>query len=259
MKATIISIACVIAVSFSANASVTDQKADSAYSADDFSRAAELYRQVIETEGTSPQLLYNLGNCYYRLGQPGKAILNYERALRMDPTYSDARTNLDFVNSRIVDRPGERGSFMSNTFDRAATARSANGWAWIAFTLFALAAAGVALYMFADAVILRKAGFFGGIAMLILFAGAIVLALRSRSIATDKNVAIITVPSVILSTSPRDPKDRNEEALLLHEGSRLVILDSISAQNDSTGMKWLDVQVDNAHRAWIKSTAVERI
>ena len=129
----IISALLAIFVGFAAKAGTLDQLADSAYAADNFAEAAELYRQIISTEGTSPELLYNLGNCYYRLGQPGKAIVSYERALRIDPTFADARTNLAFVNSRIVDRPGERGSFMSNTFDRAATAQSANSWAWIAF------------------------------------------------------------------------------------------------------------------------------
>lgn len=255
----IISALLAIFVGFAAKAGTLYQLADSAYAADNFAEAAELYRQIISTEGTSPELLYNLGNCYYRLGQPGKAIVSYERALRIDPTFADARTNLAFVNSRIVDRPGERGSFMSNTFDRAATAQSANSWAWIAFALFVVTAAGIALYLFAENVTMRKIGFFGAGALFILFAVSIVLAFRGRAIATNHDVAIITTPSVILSTSPREPKDRNEEAMLLHEGSKMIILDSISAQNDTTGMKWLDVQVDNAHRAWIKSTAVERI
>ena len=56
-----------------------------------------------------------------------------------------------------------------------------------------------------------------------------------------------------------EPKNRQEEAMLLHEGTKLEILDSISVQNDSTGLKWLDVQIDNNHRAWIKSSDIERI
>lgn len=255
----IISVLTAILTATGISAATLDQKADSAYAEDNFAEAAELYREIISTEGSSPELLYNLGNCYYRLGEPGKAIVSYERALRIDPTFADARTNLEFVNSRIVDRPGERGSFMSNTFDRAATSQSANSWAWIAFGLFVLTAGGIALYLFAENVALRKTGFFGAGGLFILFAATLVLAFRGRSISTDRDVAVITVPSVILSTSPREPKDRNEEAMLLHEGSKMRILDSISAQNDSTGLKWFDVQVDNAHRAWIKSTAVERI
>ena len=65
--------------------------------------------------------------------------------------------------------------------------------------------------------------------------------------------------SDILSTSPREPKDRSEEAMLLHEGTRVRILDSVAAPGDTTGLKWYDVSIDNHHRAWIKSTDVEII
>lgn len=236
-----------------------DQQADSAYAADDFARAAAMYQEVMKRNGSSPALYYNLGNCYYRLGKPGLAIVNYERALRLDPADASAKANLEFVNSRIFDRQGERGSFMSNAFDYAATITSSNALAWYAFALFTLCLCAAALYIFAQNIRLRKLGFFGGIVLLIGCVATAILAVRGAHIATNRDFAIITSPSALLSTSPREPKDRREEAMLLHEGTKVEILDSISVQNDSTGLKWLDVQVDNNHRAWIKSSDVERI
>lgn len=251
--------AIMLAAAIICQASTIDQQADSAYAEDDYAQAAALYTEMINQEGTSAQLLYNLGNCYYRLGKPGLAIINYERALRIDPTFANARANLDFVNSQIVDRQGERGSFLSNSYDKAALAMTANGWAWIAFILFLAAAAGCACYLFGENVLLRKTGFFGGIVLMLAFIAALVISFRARAIADDKDTAIITAVSTILSTSPREPKDRNEEAMMLHEGTKVTILDSISSKSDSTQIKWYDVQIDNAHRAWIKSTVVERI
>lgn len=252
-------IACAGSLSAAAAATDIDQRADSAYTADDFALAASLYQQAMAENGTSAALFYNLGNCYYRLGKPGKAIVAYERALRLDPADKSAKTNLEFVNSRIFDRQGDRGSFMSNSFDKAATVASSNTLAWISFGLFMLCLGGAALYIFSSGVALRKCGFFGAIVMLLCSICAGVLAVRGAKIASDPDFAIITSQSALLSTSPREPKDRREEAMLLHEGTKLEILDSISAQNDSTGLKWLDVQVDNHHRAWIKSTDIERI
>ncbi|MCI9606839.1 MAG: tetratricopeptide repeat protein [Muribaculaceae bacterium] len=236
-----------------------ESRADSAYTADDFTLAAELYSRIIAESGTSSALYYNLGNCYYRLGKTGKAIVAYERALRLDPTNASAKTNLEFVNSRIFDRQGERGSFMSNSFDKAATITGSNTMAWIAFGFFVLCLGGIALYIFSSAIGARKVGFFGAIVMFLLTVCAGILAARGASIATNPDTAIIVSPSALLSTSPREPKDRREEAMLLHEGTKLEILDSISAQNDTTGLKWLDIKVDNHHRAWIKSSDIERI
>lgn len=235
------------------------EMADSAYAADNFQEAADIYLEIIRDEGNSPILQYNLGNCYYRLGELGKSILAYERALRLDPRFEDARTNLAFVNTKIVDRPGERGTFISNAFDKVANNATSNVWAWISLGLFFLLIVGFGLYYFSPSITLKKTGFFSGIVLVFLTLGALILSFRARQISTYPNFAVITSPSVILSTSPRDPKDRNEEAILLHEGTKVEILDSISTHTDSIGTKWYDVEIDNSHRAWIKSSEVERI
>lgn len=235
------------------------QQADSAYTADNFKEAADTYLHVIATEGNSATLQYNLGNCYYRLGEMGKAILAYERALRFDPTFDDARNNLEFVNTKIADRPGERGTFIGNALDSVANSARSNSWAWIAFACFTLTLLGVLAYVFSSVVIVRKVGFFGGLLTFIGCVCFIYLAFRSAAIATADDVAIVTSPSTILSTSPRVPKDRTQEAMLLHEGTRVEILDSVRSTTDSINSLWYDVQVDNAHRAWINAAAVEKI
>lgn len=236
-----------------------DLRADSAYMADQFAEAAALYEEAAREEGVSSDLYYNLGNCYYRMGKTGEAIVAYERALRLNPSNSDARTNLDFLNSRIVDRPGDRGSFISNTADDIALSLPSNSWAWIAAGIFFLVVCCAGAYVFAGSVVARKAGFFSGIILLILCIFAAVMSFRGARISTDMNQAIITVPSTILSTSPRAPKDRNEEAMLLHEGTKVKILDSVTSTVDTTKVKWYDVEVDNTHRAWVDDTAVTRI
>lgn len=240
------------------NLSLSEQ-ADSAYNADNYREAADLYLHIMQTEGVSATLYYNLGNCYYRSGEMGKAILAYERSLRLDPTYEDARNNLEFVNARIPDRPGERGTFIGNAMDSAANMAHSNMWAWLAFGAFVLTLAGVLAYIFSNVVIVRKIGFFGGFVTLIATGIFIFFAYRSAAIAVADDAAIITSPSTILSTSPRVPKDRNQEAMLLHEGTKVTILDSVRSTTDSINSLWYDVEVDNNHRAWINAAAVEKI
>lgn len=234
-------------------------QADSAYNADDFRQAADMYLNVIQQEGPSAKLYYNLGNTYYRLGEMGNAIIAYERALRLDPADKDARNNLDFVNARITDRPGERGTFLGNALDAISAYAHSNTWAWIAFACFALTLAGVLAYLFSDVVTVRKVGFFGCIITVIGCCVSLFFSFRAASIASADNVAIVTVPSTILSTTPRVPQDRTQEAMLLHEGTKVTILDSVRSTTDSIHSLWYDVEVDNAHRAWINAAAVQKI
>ena len=235
------------------------EQADSAYTADDFATAAQLYTTIAETDGTSAPLLYNLGNCYYRMGRNGMAVLMYERALRLDPSMTEARENLAFVNSRLTDRPGERGTFLGNILDSTAGRFSSDFWAWTAMVFFLITIAGIIVYIFSSSIPLRKTGFFGGIASVIICGIAVFFSFRCAASATDTEQAVILAPSTILSTAPRVPADRSLEAMLLHEGTRLEILDSVRNPTDTVAPLWLDVQVDNTHRAWINARDVERI
>lgn len=256
MKKIYISI-ILIAFSFIVSlANNTIEQADSAYTHDDFAKAVDLYKQVINEEGTSSTLYYNLGNAYYRSGKLGKAIVCYERAIILDPRNEDALTNLRFVNTKITDKPGDNGTFISNTLNAVIGYYHSNTWANIALVTFILLLCSAALYVFSSKISLKKLGFFGGLFLLFVTVLSLVSAYLSARNANNHNKAIIIEPSTILSTSPRTPKDRSEEALLLHEGTKVEILDSVT---DGNAIKWYDVKVDNNNRAWIKSSSIEII
>ena len=243
-------------IALNAGASNLLQQADSAYIEDRYANAIELYEQVIAEEGTSTDIYYNLGNAYYRAGMLGKAIINYERALILDPTNDDAKTNLEFVNSKITDIPGDKGTFISNFFGKIINSQHSNTWAIYAMAAFILLLISIALYVFSPKIALKKTGFFGGIAFLLVSIILIVFSSTAHATASNRNKAVITSPSTILSTSPREPKDRSEEAMLLHEGTKVEILDSVTDLNQT---KWYDVKVDNNHRAWLNSKDAEKI
>lgn len=235
------------------------KRADQAYQNEDYQLAAELYQQVLKNEGQSADIYYNLGNAQYRLGHTAQAILNYERALRLDPTDSDAKTNLEFVNQRIVDKKGETGSFIYNTFVSFVSILSSNSWAWLAIVFLCLTITGIAAYMFADLVWLRKVGFFGGIGCIFLMIVSVIFSFKAKSLAEDTNDAIITAETSVLSTVPRPPINQDEEAMILHEGTKVRIRRSINLGNDSIGQTWHEVEIDNKHRAWINDDDIEKI
>ncbi|MCM1504545.1 MAG: tetratricopeptide repeat protein [Muribaculum sp.] len=236
----------------SASASDIVAKADSAYMNDEFIQATDLYLQAADSVGTSSDLLYNIGNSYYRQNKLGMAILYYERAIRLNPLNKDARTNLAFVNSKITDEPGDRGMFISNTVNGFAQKVPANYWSTIALVSFILLLGAIAMYIFSSSIPVRKTGFFGGFVLLAICILANIFADIATRYSTSHNEAIVIEPSTLLSTSPRVPKDRAEEAMLLHEGTKVEILDSVTTRIDSVTTRWYDVKVDNDHRAWIQ-------
>jgi tetratricopeptide (TPR) repeat protein len=75
-------------------------RANEAMGKGEYTTATELYEKLIQKSGYSADVLFNLAVSYEHSGQPGKAILNYERALRLSPTDSDIKGNLHLLRKK---------------------------------------------------------------------------------------------------------------------------------------------------------------
>ena len=72
-------------------------KANKLYEDGDFEAARALYEQIVRSGDFSADLFYNLGNTNFRLGDVGKAALNFRRAIELQPNHAEAKANLEFV------------------------------------------------------------------------------------------------------------------------------------------------------------------
>ncbi|MBF0224072.1 MAG: tetratricopeptide repeat protein [Desulfobacterales bacterium] len=72
-------------------------KANNFYSDGEFEEALSIYTEISEKHGYSASLLYNMANAYYQMGQIGFAVLNFERALLLEPNNPDIKANLHLV------------------------------------------------------------------------------------------------------------------------------------------------------------------
>jgi hypothetical protein len=61
----------------------------------------------------SAAALYDLGNSYAREGNPGMAVLSYERARLLSPDDADIRANLHRVRA-LAGLPADRGTWLEN-------------------------------------------------------------------------------------------------------------------------------------------------
>ena len=235
------------------------ERANAEYDKDRYADALQLYLQVAKEEGISSDLYYNIGNTYYRMGDLGHAILYYERALILDPQNDDARTNLEFVNTKIQTRIVENKSFVAQEIDNLIYSQTSNTWAVISVVSFIIVIGGVLMYIFTTTIILRKIGFFGGGIMLLISIISIAFSFVVKSKVEAGNQVILIKPSVTLSTVPRVPKDKNEEAFILTAGNKVTVVDSVENHVGEEHEMWYDVKADATHRAWLKRSDVEKI
>src|SRR6266478_8107276 len=99
VSACFIAILCsaVSAASSFAQAEGDFTKANQEYAQGHFKEAISGYEALVRAGQWSANLFYDLGNAYFRVGDFGRAILNYERALALDRHHPEADANLRIV------------------------------------------------------------------------------------------------------------------------------------------------------------------
>ena len=87
--------------SFAADNNMYWKKATSFYLQKQYDSAANYFELIAASKPQNAELYYNLGNVYYRMNRIAPAVLNYERALRINPSYTEAQDNLAITHARI--------------------------------------------------------------------------------------------------------------------------------------------------------------
>ena len=136
--------------------------ANTAYINSDYHRAIDAYRQLILRGYASDKLYYNLANAYFKVGRYGKAILYYNRALRLAPGDADIRYNLDVANTFTKDKIAVVPEFFLKGWVRSVRmSLGCTAWSVVSLAALALLFALVLLYLLAGRLAWRKAGFYG--------------------------------------------------------------------------------------------------
>lgn len=127
--------------SVSALGTTTDEfnRANQYYADKAFDSALAVYQSIERTGLESAELYFNIGNCHFKSGDLGRAVLYYLRAKRLSPSDDDINANLAFTRgfTRIQMEGVELNpvySLVESVLDPMALTTTA----WIASGLFVL-------------------------------------------------------------------------------------------------------------------------
>lgn len=221
--------------------------ANTQYADGNYTEAAMQYELIIAQQ-PSAEAYYNLGNAYFKQGELAQAILAYERALRIEPSYKDAKHNLLFAQSRIVDNIEDTQSFfLSNWLKAVRNALGLQTWIILSIVLFIYMLIGLFLFAFSQIVWLRKTAFYTSMVALIISIAACINAGSLHQRDTQRSEAIITQGIVNAKSSP----DRSGTDLFtIHEGTKVEITEIIG--------EWCCIHVGN-YIGWMPIAYLERI
>ena len=196
---------------------------------------------------SSPELYCNIGDVRFRQSRLADAILYYSRALKLDPSCSDARHNLEFARSLTQDKIDSVPEFFLRTWMRKLCwTLPSDSWAWISLVLFGGVLALVLIFLLARGSAARKWGFFGGIVALILLIFTILFAAWQRRDYLRADDAVVMRPVVSVKSAPSALD--NKDLLILHEGTCVQILDSVG--------DWYDVRLEDGREGWLKKDEI---
>ena len=221
-----------------------------AYTAGNYQQALQDWEGVRETGLASRELYYNLGNAYFKTGEIAPAILWYERALRLDPSDTDVRYNLDFARSQTQDKIDEVPEIFFEQWGHAICyLLPSNTWAVIGLVAFALLVVCVLLYLLGATSARRRLGFFAGIACLVMAFLGWDFAQWQRQEALRQDMAIVMRPVVSVKSSPS--AESAKDLFILHEGTRVKVLDNVSGYSQ--------IELADGRQGWLPTPDVEVI
>jgi tetratricopeptide (TPR) repeat protein len=228
----------------------TKVEADALYGKEKYAEAAAAYDAILKKDGEAAEIYYNLGNCYYKLDEIPRAVLNYERAFLLNPGDADIRANLALARGKTIDKVVPPSEMFFVTWWRDMThCMSIDGWMMLGIAAFVLMLMGLLMYMFLTPLVLRKCGFYGAVAMLVLTLVANLAALSQHADQIHRSTAIIMAPVVTVKSSP---SETSTDLFLIHEGSKVEIL-------DASKKDWMEVQFEEGKQGWIPVSTLEII
>jgi tetratricopeptide (TPR) repeat protein len=216
-------------------------KANQEYAAGDFKAAIADYEELVRSGQDSPNVFYNLGNSYFRKSDFGRAILNYERALALDPHHPEAQANL-----RIARDEARALELIPSRWERLFAFATENQYAVAAAATFWIALLSIAVFIFGR----RRSG--SAIALSILSLSIFVITIvATYQLSHGKNgrgLAVVTGDKVEARLATADNANR---VLTLPAGSEVQI---VSQRGD-----WIYAALPNNLRGWIPANGAEQV
>ena len=243
-------------VSFQTYGSVSDttlmnrwNQANDYYTAGDYAAAVKGY-QALEKDGyESAKLYYNLGNAYYKLDSLGRAILNYNKALKLSPGDEDIRHNLEVANARTVNRINSIPDFiLVRWFKNFRQLFDSNSWAVFSLIFFGLSLGMTVLYLLSASVLRRKIGFTLGVVSMVLFVYTLTNSVIQKRSKTESGEAIVLSSAAAVKSSP---DSGGKDVFILNEGAKVEVLSSLGP--------WSEIVIASGNKGWIETSAIAKI
>ncbi len=254
-KFNIIVLVSLIFVFFQTNTNAFDRlkdmmiKGNEAYQNKEYEKAIENYNTILNENYVSTALYFNLGNSYYRIGKLGRAILYYEKALKLSPDDENTIYNLSIAKAHTKDKIKEVPElFITKWWNSFLTILPASGWTIVVLSAYFILLFMIAAWVFTKNSSVKQFAFFGGSAAFVVFIITITLLVSAINHENSNKYGILMQQ---ITTAKVSPDEGSSDAFVMHEGVKFQLEDELDG--------WSEVKLPDGKVGWIQQISFEEI
>jgi len=225
------------------------REANNAYNKGEYARAIVYYDSVLTQGVHAAEVYYNLGNAHYKRNAIAPSILNYERALLMDPANEDVLNNLVFAQNMTLDRfTPLPESDIKQISSKLLSLTNVHGWSIIAIVSCWVAALLFFLYIKSSRSVFKRLYFTGFLLLVLGVVLSVSIALYQKDVQQNTHPAIVFAQTESFRS---EPNLRAEVLLTIHEGTKVYVLENLE--------DWVKIKLINGAIGWIPQSSITYI
>lgn len=225
------------------------EEGKNAYKAENYQKAINSWKKIVDNGKESSNLYFNLANAHYKLNNVGPSIYFYEKALQLTPNNNDIKNNLAFAENARIDaiEPLPKTIF-AKWYNSIAGIFNYSDWAIISVMCSFLFVALFLFYYFSDSERRKRALFTTASVMLVFLIVAVVMAFQTyKDVQMDRPAILFAETSIVKS----EPNLGSDDSFTLHEGTKVQI---IAVDN-----KWVRISLADGRDGWLPKNDLKEL
>tara|TARA_B100000767_G_C19778637_1_gene544489 strand:+ start:9065 stop:9823 length:759 start_codon:yes stop_codon:yes gene_type:complete len=234
---------------FAQSPKILFDQGNKAYNLGDYDEAVTQYQEVLKVGVHSSGLYFNLANAYYRLGIVGESIFYFEKAKQLDPKNKEILTNLTYARNMTLDAIEVLPeSIFTQITNKILSWFTMTQWSKILISIAWLLALLFVLYLWNTKGVWKRVYFSSFLILTLLFISIFTLTyLRNTKLQSELSGIVFESKINIWG----EPNDRSEILFVLHEGTKVEVLDELA--------QWKKIKIANGSEGWVLASSLRML
>lgn len=225
------------------------EKANELILKEKFHEAITIFQDLEKENNTSPELLFNLGNAFYRTNDNVNAVYYYEKALKLTPNEKSIETNLGYARKNLIDditivKEYDNQDILHQTLGKL----TPDQWSILATILAFTILLAFIVYYLNEKSSIKRISFVWMIVALLSLGASIYAAQFEEAYIGKEETAIIFAQETNLKEEAKNTSKTIKE---LHAGTKVYILEHNAL--------WIKVRLDNQEIGWLEKASIKNI